>query len=98
MKKRPLPRQYWQLIGLIVFLLIIIFSVLLIVLYLTEGRELHEFTGEDWLYWITFVCTGSVFLLLSFLVAKEARMILSGHDRQTFRSLLHDGPQKFDGR
>ncbi len=90
-QKRPLPRKYWQMIGVIAFLFIIVFFMLFVVLYLTENREMRDFTGEDWLYWATFVCVAAVFLFISFLVAKEAGVTRMEHDHLLFRSILHQG-------
>lgn len=89
--KRPLSRKYWQMIGVIACLFAIIFFMLFVVLYLTEGREMRDFTGDDWLWWITFICVAGVFLFISFLIAKEAGVTRMADDRQHFRRILHQG-------
>ncbi len=64
-QKFPLPKRYTLYIVSIIVLSILMFLDIFIVTKYTGGRELYEFTAQDWTWLIRGVLAGAVMLALS---------------------------------
>ncbi len=65
-QKFPLPKRYTFYIVSIIVLSILLFLDIFIVTKYTGGRELYEFTAQDWTWLIRGVLVGTVVIVLLF--------------------------------
>ena len=81
-QKFPLPKRYTFYIVSIIVLSILMFLDIFIVTKYTGGRELYEFTAQDWTWLIRGVLVGTVMLALSCCFARLGGKLVKQHQEQ----------------
>lgn len=90
-KNRPLPRSYWVHIVCLVMLLALLFGLIGLTVFLTEGRDVGQFTHTDWMIFVSFALTWLWTLAAAFYIAQRSGRILTANRRETFLSHVHEG-------
>lgn len=90
-KNPPLPRSFWVHVFWVAVLCIMLFALIGLTVFLTDGRDIGEFTRTDWQIFGAFVFASVVDLIAAFYIASGCGRIITEHRRQIFLTHLHEG-------
>ena len=86
-----LPRRYWGRILCIGLLMVLLFALIGLTVFMTDGRSIGQFRRTDWQIFSAFLLSAAVTLLGAFAIARSAGALLTEQRRQQFLAHLHEG-------
>lgn len=87
----PLPRSFRIHLFWVVVLCVMLFALIGLTVFLTDGRDVGEFTRTDWKIFGALLFAGAVDLIAAFYIAGRCGECLAEQRRQIFLAHLHEG-------
>lgn len=90
-KNPPIPRSFWVHVFWVAVLFVILFALIGLTVFLTDGRDIGDFTRTDWQIFSAFLFASAVDLIAAFYIANRSGKGLAEQRRQIFLAHLHEG-------
>lgn len=87
----PPPRSFGVHVFWVAVLCAMLFALIGLTVFLTDGRDIGNFTRTDWQIFGAFLFAGALDLIAAFYIAGRCRQCLAEQRRQVFLAHLHEG-------
>lgn len=95
-KNPPIPRSFRVHVFWVVVLCVILFALIGLTVFLTDGRDIGDFTRTDWQIFGAYIFASVVVLIAAFYIASRAGRVIAEHRHQVFLTHLHEGVDPAD--